>query len=425
MALRFNPPPNWPTPPAGFIPDENWQPDPAWGPAPDGWEFWVEDGQDDAVQPVTEPAAEEEPAEQPVEAPVVQEAPAAVSAAVADAPAVADKSEPTPKSLYILGISLMAFLALCLIAVLIIANFLAPKESENSAAETSRSASSSASVTPSLSPLDRTPSATPTEETISKEEAQEIYNNAKDIPAADSFPADTFKTYSSKTEKAGTGENQNFDYYQLSPERIGTTKDIAWAELKVTPATTESGTFKNTWDPRLSSEPAGKTTFSNTYGLTWDKAGEEQQFSFWLSSREQDAKEEIYIEVPKGSTWTLTVHPADHAPLLSGPVRSQTAQAFRYDMQKSKTNALRFTSLGVNDKRHNAFVEIASRKYAQSTSADLRFMTAYKDGWPSEAFQDYYRLETDSGLGGISYISVNSRNAQWVLEESSDAVIPR
>ena len=43
MALRFNPPPNWPAPPEGFEPPAGWQPDPAWGPAPEGWQIWVDD----------------------------------------------------------------------------------------------------------------------------------------------------------------------------------------------------------------------------------------------------------------------------------------------------------------------------------------------------------------------------------------------
>ncbi|SPT54128.1 Uncharacterised protein [Actinomyces bovis] len=43
MALRFNPPPNWPAPPEGFVPPAGWQPDPAWGPAPEGWQLWVDD----------------------------------------------------------------------------------------------------------------------------------------------------------------------------------------------------------------------------------------------------------------------------------------------------------------------------------------------------------------------------------------------
>ncbi|WP_080463262.1 hypothetical protein [Actinomyces gaoshouyii] len=46
MALRFNPPPNWPAPPEGFVPPAGWQPDPAWGPAPEGWQLWVEDSDD-------------------------------------------------------------------------------------------------------------------------------------------------------------------------------------------------------------------------------------------------------------------------------------------------------------------------------------------------------------------------------------------
>lgn len=41
--LRFNPPPNWPQPPLGWVPPEGWQPDPAWGPAPLDWSFWTDE----------------------------------------------------------------------------------------------------------------------------------------------------------------------------------------------------------------------------------------------------------------------------------------------------------------------------------------------------------------------------------------------
>lgn len=43
MSYRFNPPPNWPSPPAGFVPEPGWEPDPSWPPAPPGWQVWVED----------------------------------------------------------------------------------------------------------------------------------------------------------------------------------------------------------------------------------------------------------------------------------------------------------------------------------------------------------------------------------------------
>lgn len=39
--LRFNPPPNWPTPPPGWAPAADWKPDPSWPPAPPGWKLWV------------------------------------------------------------------------------------------------------------------------------------------------------------------------------------------------------------------------------------------------------------------------------------------------------------------------------------------------------------------------------------------------
>ena len=42
--MRFNPPPNWPVPPAGWQPPPDWRPDPRWGPPPPGWPLWIEDG---------------------------------------------------------------------------------------------------------------------------------------------------------------------------------------------------------------------------------------------------------------------------------------------------------------------------------------------------------------------------------------------
>ncbi len=44
MARRYNPPPNWPQPPAGWTPPPGWQPDPSWGPPPPGWQLWETDG---------------------------------------------------------------------------------------------------------------------------------------------------------------------------------------------------------------------------------------------------------------------------------------------------------------------------------------------------------------------------------------------
>ncbi len=43
ILMRYNPPPNWPAPPAGWTPPEGWQPDPAWGPPPPGHQLWLDD----------------------------------------------------------------------------------------------------------------------------------------------------------------------------------------------------------------------------------------------------------------------------------------------------------------------------------------------------------------------------------------------
>ena len=112
MALVFNPPPNWPAPPAGWTPTPTWRPDPAWGPVPDGWQLWVEepdpepiDVDDAPLEPLiseesaealgaSEPAAEA-PAE-PVAEPAVEatEISAEVPVPVEEAPAKPVAAEP-------------------------------------------------------------------------------------------------------------------------------------------------------------------------------------------------------------------------------------------------------------------------------------------------------------------------------------------
>jgi hypothetical protein len=41
--MRYNPPPNWPEPPRGWVPPAGWSPDPSWPAPPPGWKLWVED----------------------------------------------------------------------------------------------------------------------------------------------------------------------------------------------------------------------------------------------------------------------------------------------------------------------------------------------------------------------------------------------
>ena len=101
MALVFNPPPNWPAPPAGWTPTPTWRPDPAWGPVPDGWQLWVEepdpepiDVDDAPLEPlISEESAEalgaSEPAAEAHAEPAVEatEISAEVPAPVEEAPA--------------------------------------------------------------------------------------------------------------------------------------------------------------------------------------------------------------------------------------------------------------------------------------------------------------------------------------------------
>jgi hypothetical protein len=43
MGYRFNPPPNWPAPPLGWVPAPGWRPSPEWPAPPRGWQLWIDD----------------------------------------------------------------------------------------------------------------------------------------------------------------------------------------------------------------------------------------------------------------------------------------------------------------------------------------------------------------------------------------------
>src|SRR5215207_2551467 len=51
MVVRYSSPPNWPKPPEGWVPPRRMRADPAWGPAPPGWNFWVDENGNPAPPP--------------------------------------------------------------------------------------------------------------------------------------------------------------------------------------------------------------------------------------------------------------------------------------------------------------------------------------------------------------------------------------
>lgn len=48
--MRFNPPPGWPEPPAGWAPPSGWQPDPSWPAPPPDWQLWVPEESDQSAE---------------------------------------------------------------------------------------------------------------------------------------------------------------------------------------------------------------------------------------------------------------------------------------------------------------------------------------------------------------------------------------
>lgn len=55
--MRFNPPPGWPPPPAGWQPTADWAPDAAWPTPPDGWQLWLP-ADEETAQPTVASASD-------------------------------------------------------------------------------------------------------------------------------------------------------------------------------------------------------------------------------------------------------------------------------------------------------------------------------------------------------------------------------
>lgn len=88
MTTRFNPPPQWPQPPAGWVPPVGWRPDPRWPAAPAGWPFWL----DETLSTPSQPGA----TASPVDLPLSSEATGAVTAGSLDAPVILPTPVTTP-----------------------------------------------------------------------------------------------------------------------------------------------------------------------------------------------------------------------------------------------------------------------------------------------------------------------------------------
>lgn len=67
--MRFNPPPGWPTPPAGWKPPAGWSPDPGWPTPPDDWQLWLPENNQGAESATDVAGADRAPAEPGAAAP--------------------------------------------------------------------------------------------------------------------------------------------------------------------------------------------------------------------------------------------------------------------------------------------------------------------------------------------------------------------
>ncbi len=103
--MKYNPPPGWPQPPAGWTPPADWRADPSWPPMPDGWVLWLPD--EDASAPPESPGdtptaldlppSSDEMAERPDATSVVADPDDSPAAGSAPAPArtpIAEQSSP-------------------------------------------------------------------------------------------------------------------------------------------------------------------------------------------------------------------------------------------------------------------------------------------------------------------------------------------
>lgn len=103
--MRFNPPPGWPQPPAGWAPPSDWKPDPAWPPMPEGWQLWLPDedtalpAPDSRVAATPDPTGTQVPTQPTVPMPLAEPVvPTPVQQAPAVPPPPVTPSAPTADS---------------------------------------------------------------------------------------------------------------------------------------------------------------------------------------------------------------------------------------------------------------------------------------------------------------------------------------
>lgn len=279
MALRFNVPPNWPTPPEGWAPEPGWQPDPAWGPAPEGWKFWVEDGEtgQDAAAAASSVAAPEAGAAADNQDAPYQQQPYAAAGAASSYTAAGGNQPPQKKNFFtttagILTIIGAILLALILALVLILAA--AFKSDDSSEASDTSSSSSRGGAAIALSE-----------------------------------GSGNYKEYS------GSGDDV------IEIEQPAGSQE-SWVEYG----------FEGTRDTYNSFSISGLDSAGENTGdsasVSLDE-GSEDQGSFWLNVSGSDRKTEEF-EITASGDWTIRVHPAADAPVYTSDdtITGNTGEAF-------------------------------------------------------------------------------------------------
>lgn len=306
MALRFNPPPNWPSPPEGFVPPPGWQPDPSWEPAPEGWQFWVEDtaAEDPTrVLPASETYSASEETTRPINShgqnqpphysPAGNYAAASGTEGTYRHPAQAAPS-PAPKKKskalwFILGGLLLLFVLFILFISLLISLADSTVSSSSSNGEQSSSQDIGSFATPHIS--------------------------------GDSI------TYE------GEGEST------IAIEKPGGPDSVVWVEYSYEPANEFDFATIETYDG----------SGEHNESLMTPSSAQTVSGSAFMDGRWSHQNPTETIEISGEGKWKITLHPLDQAPVYSpGDVISgEASQAFIYDASEPSTGHLK---LGYTDK---------------------------------------------------------------------------
>ena len=192
--------------------------------------------------------------------------------------------------------------------------------------------------------------------------------------------------------------------YMFGVKRPAGSEQLAWAELYFTPSQEGTGYFMESRATSLTDKGEFDTIEGHEMDLKWTEPGQEYRHTFWLAPVIEGRNDIFEIQLPEGSTWKLRIHPADHAPTVTGPVTSSTSEAFFYHPETSGQ-----AKLAIHADTSDAYLDVLQFTAEEPTGDHLEEFAKTTQGSTKSV-----RLSPDKNSDTVP-IGITSSGTSWVF----------